>query len=80
MIQIITQLSPEDLLRWRSACVHKDMVDGNANGVSPREAEAWLTDYYRMLGDIFTQYGLQPELSEGYFVSPMTGHVILTEP
>lgn len=79
MVSIAAELSREDLARWRNVCANKELVDNGMPGLSVMEAKQYLLEYYKIMEDIFTTYNLDMAHITCYFISPFTGHVLLTD-
>lgn len=72
--QVVAVMSTEDLLSWRNVCANRELVDPPVQGVSPTEARGYLLDYYRVLGQLYEDYNLDPALN--YDFSPANGAII----
>ena len=79
MVEVAAQLSQEDLARWRRICADKELLEANLPGISVSEGRDIVLSYYKIMEDIFTNYGLDIAHIECYFISPFTGHVLLND-
>ena len=76
MGEIIAQLSPEDLSRWRLVMADKELIDTGYNGYSTNEARQVILKYYQTLSDILTTYSIEIFPNTHFIVSPIQGHVL----
>ena len=79
MINVVGNLSTEDLNRWRVVCADKELVDAGHPGMSVSEAKTSLLKYYSIMNDFFNDYELDVAHIECYFISPFTGHILLND-
>lgn len=75
MVNIVGNLSDSDLGRWRKVTARYELVQLNHPGISPTEAENYIIDYNRMLGEFFITYALSEERTDAYYISANTGHI-----
>lgn len=55
----VKNLTREDLMRWRICTADKELVDLTFPGISPDEARKAILNYYKILGDLIEDLGLQ---------------------
>ena len=72
---VLNKLSGEDLARWRNVVADKELVASAYPGMSISEARQAMFNYYKLLGDIFVDYGIDTSL-ENLYVSPVSGEVL----
>lgn len=79
MVNVVANLSQEDLSRWRMVCANKELVDNSHTGLSVSEGKQYILDYYKQMGDIFNTYNLDVAHISCYYISPFTGHILLED-
>lgn len=70
----IKELSREDLVRWRMASADKELADNVFPGMSVEEGRKAILGYYKLLGDLLSQYDLSVD-DGAVYVSPIDGGV-----
>jgi hypothetical protein len=74
--ELLAQLSPEDLNRWRLVMADKELIDCGYSGYSVIEARQVILKYYQTLSDILTTYSIEIFPGSHFIVSPIQGHVL----
>lgn len=75
MLEVLATLSQEDLAIWRSVLADKELVDENYPGMSIQEARNSIIKYYKTLGDLLKEYGIEPG-QDNIVVSGVTGTIL----
>lgn len=70
----IKTMANEDLLRWRTATVDKQMVEIPFPGMSVEEGRRALLTYFSTLCSLLAQYGLSDE-EDALYISPVDGGI-----
>lgn len=74
MNRVICRIDHEDLIRWRSAVVNKELLEAENLVISQADAQQYLFTYYKVLGEIANKYDIDSSLA--VLISAATGDCV----
>lgn len=73
-ISKVASLAPEDLTRWRMVSAEKELVEIAHPGMSVDESRRAVLQYYKVLGDLMSEYKIDSS-DDTIYISPVDGGI-----